>query len=493
IKDCITDFNYSPVLNNRWSMTDEIDADWYTTRRVEGILVIAGTGNADDPNRLNVNMYRDWVVPKLQNGFKRESMRFQSSVDGLKLMYEIVDREVFASCPIPGTTWEGTYELSTGDGVQTFASINLRVQGPKNVDRAALINLILAIANQKLPNDKLVGLLRSAAIIEYMHQNAFEFRATMLMPMSDYKGSNSLFAFSNTTLGVPLDVQTRVIGFDAGNVPFVLNVGPLPGAPPPGAPPGAPPSGNYDSGVSPVPPPYGTVLQIAFGLFSPPLQSPCQLAQKTSELQPTNQSSPNQPPPQPPSSPTPGATTPSDPAVTFTIGAVPDDLIAESQYNIEQVNYSQYLIDAHYDNPTMVAMLPIAASPVSGSTPVVSAVFVQLAPPQCRRRVRITAERFNNWPLMPDLDVYRGPTPFIDSNGIMIVLLDEQLIPKAPQQAPSGADKIYSIEGEYLFGYSRKPDPANGDVLFTGSQPFLSSNLFESSVPPDIYETGIIE
>ena len=132
--ECAEAANYSGVLNNRWSMKDSIDADFFTTRTINGRLRVA------DVN-LNPQSFRGLVVPPLQAGFKREVIETTTSMDGLELEYTVTDKEMFAAPPSPATTWEATHMVSTGDGVNTHGEINVTVSGSKEVDKTDLIEL----------------------------------------------------------------------------------------------------------------------------------------------------------------------------------------------------------------------------------------------------------------------------------------------------------------------------------------------------------------
>ena len=91
-------YNTSGVLNNRWSVIDDIDGNFRTTRKWSGVLRAA-------TSTINANSFRGFVVPPLQPGLYRDSMSFRVSEDGLNLRYEITDIEAFFSPPAPATKW----------------------------------------------------------------------------------------------------------------------------------------------------------------------------------------------------------------------------------------------------------------------------------------------------------------------------------------------------------------------------------------------------
>jgi hypothetical protein len=167
--ECESPNNFSGVLNNRWSMADQIDADWYTTRTITGRLRVADVA-------LNPQAFRNLAFPPLQNGFKRDAIETTTSLDGLTLDYKVVDKEIYAACPEPATTWEGTHTMSTGDGSSTHAELNLWMQGPKDADKVTMIQAMAAIAQVKLNLLNLDNFIEQAAIVDHLHANRVEMR-----------------------------------------------------------------------------------------------------------------------------------------------------------------------------------------------------------------------------------------------------------------------------------------------------------------------------
>lgn len=135
--------NDSGILSNRWAMSDSVDRNFYTTRTLTGRMVTIN-GN------LNPHALRKWVVPRLQPGFRRESMSFTASKDGLMLDYTIVDKEVAFAAPDPATDWSTQYRIASGDGMIANASLGVYLAGPSDVDKIALTRIAIACLEAKV-------------------------------------------------------------------------------------------------------------------------------------------------------------------------------------------------------------------------------------------------------------------------------------------------------------------------------------------------------
>jgi hypothetical protein len=154
--------NTSGILSNRWSVTDTIDHNFMTTRVIRGRLRTVN-GN------LNPNAVRHWVVPRLQEGFRRDSMRFNVTEDALNLEYTITDLEIAFSPPRPATEWHYRYSEEAHDAKVIQSSIDLMLGGDRNVDKTALVRIAIAIIKNKLFGGNLTAkkaLLRSLKITD---------------------------------------------------------------------------------------------------------------------------------------------------------------------------------------------------------------------------------------------------------------------------------------------------------------------------------------
>ena len=135
--------NTSGVLSNRWSVADTIDQNFFTTRTFTGRLRTATA--LSNPMGL-----RSWVVPRLELGFKRQTMTYRVTEDGLNLEYTIIDKEVAFSPPRPATEWSYRYTESAGDGKTILSSIDLMLGTSRAVDKKVLFRIAYSIIQSRL-------------------------------------------------------------------------------------------------------------------------------------------------------------------------------------------------------------------------------------------------------------------------------------------------------------------------------------------------------
>ena len=135
--------NDSGILSNRWSMTDQIDSNRYTVRTISGRLV---TSNG----YINPHGLRSWVVPRLQPGFKRKSMRFTVTADALNLDYEIIDEEIAHAAPYPATSWSYRYTETSGDARLCQSSVEITLDTHRDTDKKRLFAVAIAIIDARL-------------------------------------------------------------------------------------------------------------------------------------------------------------------------------------------------------------------------------------------------------------------------------------------------------------------------------------------------------
>lgn len=340
VVECADNKNSTGILNNRWSMADEID-EHYTTRRITGRLRLVDI-------TLNPQAFRSVVVPPLQRGFKRQTISVTTTPDGLSLDYTVIDVERYAAPPFPGIAWDGTHTVSTGDGVNTHVEMVIRLTGDKNTDKRTLIETCALVCFSKLDFQASTHVLENAAVIDHLQECVVEMRVAVLQvpiePLENY-------GFNTLKLGTILDTPA-----------------------------------DYDRDVWPVPKEYGTATTT--GLFVSFLQSPCD--EKHSVPRTTDK---------PPKK---GDAGRGDDTEIFTFeGNLPIDQPAAASYSDDhkQFPYTHYEIDSNFKTNTMKLQLPIAAP--SGQADQDASAFIKMALPQTKRVVRVSAERYGAWPKMP--------------------------------------------------------------------------------------------
>lgn len=119
------------VVSNRCWTEESIDANFYTTRTFSGRLRISS------PN-ISVQYYRDLYYPPLEDGFRRESVRFSESEDGLSLSYTVTDKQVRCSAPYPATAFSGSVSYSVINGSDMRMNMQLTMIGRPDAPKDAL-------------------------------------------------------------------------------------------------------------------------------------------------------------------------------------------------------------------------------------------------------------------------------------------------------------------------------------------------------------------
>ncbi len=135
----------SPVLNNRWSIAEDLDENFFTKRVIRGKLVFSSAWVAS-----HHPFVRALVIPRLENGFRRERIGFSVAPDGLTAEYEILDRQTHTAAPWPATKISGTHTEGTGDGVTMRSSCSVRLEGAPNTNKQHLITRAFQIIDNKL-------------------------------------------------------------------------------------------------------------------------------------------------------------------------------------------------------------------------------------------------------------------------------------------------------------------------------------------------------
>ena len=153
-----------------------MDENFFTTRTIVGRIVFSSSLEA-------WHGYKGLVVPGLEAGFKRQSIRFGVSENGLEAEYQVVDRQVHTSAPFPGTKLTGYHTESTGNnGTTFFSELYVRLEGPPAAKKLDLMQRCIQIVENRIA---LLGKLRSkdkifleqAALIDHIGEaNVVEVR-----------------------------------------------------------------------------------------------------------------------------------------------------------------------------------------------------------------------------------------------------------------------------------------------------------------------------
>jgi hypothetical protein len=407
------------VLNNRWSIHEDIDQNCYSVRTIRGRLRVASIS-------LNPQAFRGWVIPPLQRGFKRERMSFNTSPTGLELEYEIQDRQVWAAAPKPAWTWAASHVESTNDGVNSFGAVSVRVDGSPGVDKRELVALAAKICEARLRLNEPEGnfLLEGVEITDPLNESSIEMRVRI----RHIRKIESYFGMIGELMGKPLDSA------DLGD--------------------------DYDQFASPVP--TSSDLASPTGLFICYLQSPC--SQEHSIQQVTD------PPPEEDYG---GETGDGETEIVETTGSLGKYVPSWSEESAQHL-YTYYQLENHYLDDSLRIQLPVAQfSNTSEGLDATSAV-VRLGAGVAQRLIIVDAERANQWPNLPAI------TDFTDRAGIENKLLLNRIVPLAPRLGSDGRTFVYGIRGAYLFAMKRRPTPNefDGSVM-----PYIDSDAAATGAP----------
>ena len=255
------------VLSNTWETTESRGSDFMLTRSLVGTLKIRRHENV-------AHHFRFLCIPPMFRGFQREYMKFGQSKDGLRLDYEVRDRQRYAAPPAPAIDWRGSQtENIEGIGENAISSVNVWLQGAPSTPKRELLFAAIATIEHRLgdlrvnPEDGSRHLHPvSLVMVDTLHLNEISLTATFRRFVSDDGGA--------------LDEQLANI--------LISSVGSLPavnGRAPTGDPDTETRSGGsdqYNRDAWPNPVPYDAFVneesgsgQSLPGIFATFLQNPC--------------------------------------------------------------------------------------------------------------------------------------------------------------------------------------------------------------------------
>lgn len=132
------------VLNNRWEVSETVDNLKYVTRTINGEMKLASYASVPAMG------YKTLVVPPLETGFRRESIDYDVSADGLTCRYSIVDKQVEVAAPWPAASIELTHTESTNNGITIFSAARCSLVGQPNATPAHLIQRAVSLIEKRL-------------------------------------------------------------------------------------------------------------------------------------------------------------------------------------------------------------------------------------------------------------------------------------------------------------------------------------------------------
>lgn len=434
VVDCKDNSNSEGVLSNRWSVAEDIDVNWFSTRVISGKLRIASPKLLFGPQA-----FRKWVMPVLQDGFRRERIHCLATTDGLTLEYEIVDKTVAAACPFPGTSWRGTHTESSHDGVSTRGHIHIEMNGPANMkSKKPLIAACVSIGKKKLDIASFGNpgkwILKHASVVDHLDTSKVEFnleiqRAGADEPLQD-------LSFKTGPLG------KWITSAETG--------------------------GPYNRMHNAIPAHFAD--NSPAGMLVAYLQTPCN---NDHVINFSGQ----------------GLTaigTPKRGQVfmwTGPDGALIQDSVLKANISPEQKKnpYTYYKMTIEYKTNHNRIQLPIADS--STATPDSSAI-IELSKPTSQAIVTVVAERSGAWPELPSPDDVASA---YDGGDWKLITVQE--IPVQPKVTASGSTKqaLFSLSSKYVYAMTQK---IKGPLL-VGRDPTMKNGALPKSVPNSVLNAGL--
>lgn len=434
--------NKTGVLSNRWSMTDEIDNNAYTTRTIQGRLRVLSA-------EVNPHSFRDLVVPGLNKYFRRDRMMFVATADGLNLDYTIVDKEIAFAAPFPATSWHFEIVSSMTQGSKQTTTISIRLSCPRVATKTSLIMIAAQIIDARGFRDAQhrtqAGLIvREVTFTDTYgdNENMITARAVMEHVGGVAGGPNpaaQMFLTAGRRLGHPLTKED----FAPAQIEYTFDESKAP---------------NWWNDKGEQAGPTGIA-----GAFSAFLQNSCDATDRSlSDLSLDPQ------------------TVRAKYKLTYTMQATilptGTDLPQNkySTFHIGDHPYTHYKIENRYKTNSLSVQMPIAD--FSGSSGAPTATVVHLSKPTAKRVVRVSAERVNAEPQVPNInDVTSG-------SGIKSVALDLTILPMTRQMTVDGK-YLYRTEFELEYAQDRPYDLSkDNETIPVGVAPWIQDPSAPSGI-----------
>lgn len=185
------------ALSNKWMESVEIDQFGLTTRNRNGEFVIR-SDNYDGATPYD--LIPQMTMLTIPSGFMRQKSRYTMTPDGLKLKYDIIDKEWYKTPPPPAYYAEGTYSETTSKAdALRYGHCTVALRGGKSSNpgytQTDLLLVCIAIVGAKI---RLAGesplifgqngyILMSAEIKVNMYQNEVVCSMSVMLPRTRYQ------------------------------------------------------------------------------------------------------------------------------------------------------------------------------------------------------------------------------------------------------------------------------------------------------------------
>lgn len=434
------------VLNNRWSVREQRDASFFTTRTVEGVLRLANGSHWP-------HTFHSIVVPPLPDGYQRQRMSFVDSTDGLSLRYSVVDKQRYASPPYPAIDWHAVYTENTAKtGELAMGEMRIMLEGDPWCDKQLLAKVAIAISLERLrglqegggdEGDQAVMINSSLSV--HMHEPRVDFSCTVKHDQATVE------AFG---------VRWDYIGRDNFESDAFV---------------------EYDPDKWPAPDPVSGSPQAR--LWSHYLQTPCggskgvdgddKEPEEEEESTADDNVSQNRDTLQPVE------------GTKFQQGT-DDPIEQQSPPPIDAVQasptlYTHWELEDDWEVDHNIAHLPLAATIANQDAYATTSVATATGAPLARRTIYIHAERVGRWPRFP------LPTTFVDNNNIRMTLMNHQINVRNTLLLPNGQQRLYRMIVQYDYAMSRPLAQTDQQRLAADPRLSLPADARTFS-PADIYD-----
>ncbi len=117
--------NSKVILSNRWSVAEQLDSAFFTTRTINGTLRLARAINTDELG----HYHKPTVIPPLEDGFRRDRIEYSVEPNGLTCTYTVTDKQVHAAAPPPGAKMDIIHKESAVNQSAFFSDVSIRIEG----------------------------------------------------------------------------------------------------------------------------------------------------------------------------------------------------------------------------------------------------------------------------------------------------------------------------------------------------------------------------
>lgn len=406
------------LLSNRFAQSVDIDADGYTTLTTTGTIVY----NIEKDANRTADFYRNKapVVYVTADNFRRINQRYSLSSDGTTLTYEIVDQESYQAPPIyfsnnssvrngAITRWEGTYSEESDPGSKygigvRLATLTLSAWGNRLTPKKVLMTFLVNLIDSRI---KKADIIKYYKISENLNESSCSLVVAVYRTSTndfvDFQGKITKIQIPTTTFGDPVVFPQKFtvsIADDSGALQnTTLTLGPNLVVSDRG-------TANLQLRIKEVNPTCSDKTGME---ATPPFNGAT-----GPNTTPTTQGNPQQP------------------STKSQFEKTGNSVKQSEDYPYVSCNIEQQIVESE-----SIIQLPKASG---GSN---ECFFARPTQPISKTIVRFRMERLNKQPDLPNPQI-AGQT-----------LLRKSVILSEPALLASGVDRLFAIQGEYIFGYDK--------------------------------------